>query len=356
VNIDIDYNQIGKDKKRKYNIFANCYHLFNRKNNKISYLKTFNDSQKERFYYVRDKFNLIHLMAMAKNKRAIFITSTVPSKFHNEKNIDDAYESLVAFRRELVNNFKVNSKRVEVEIINVIEPHESMIPHQHSVLYVDEIYVEFFLEHYYRVLRNHGFNKKGQDIKILDNAQYSILYLLKYVEKTIDGKDLKTIGWFSHHGFRQFQTSHIDNFNFKIWRLMIKHKDYFFSDGVYDFQRAYSLIDIKEIDSESNVSLDLIDDSSFTIYKVKTKIFNSKKKNSEDFYLFYANDNLIPTIERFGDIMEETEYMKYTYFIGTCPQYYIQEITPNISDNYDYNPEMVQVIQHSNCKEVIWLG
>jgi hypothetical protein len=48
--------------------------------------------------------------------------------------------------------------------------------------------------------------------------------------------------------------------------------------------------------------------------------------------------------------------MAYKYFIHDCPDYYMQEITPNISDKYDYTPELVQVIQHSNYKEVVWLG
>jgi hypothetical protein len=350
----IDYVKFAKEKRLSYNKFVNGYAVFNRKTNKSFFLKTFNESLQERFYYVRDKFNLLHSIEMQKGKIALFLTSTVPSKYHDSLDIEGAYSALINFRHDLYNNFKVNRKAVKCKNINVIEPHKSMIPHQHSIFYVSPDQINLFLKHYFKTLKNHKFNKKGQDFKILDNAQYSIVYLLKYVEKSMRLEDLKDLGWFKYHGFRQFQTSNIENFNLKIWRLMINSKDYFFESDKYDLLRAYNNLEVVEV--PEGVDIYSIQDTSFKIYKSAIKKTNIKSVSSDNQFLLYQDDNLIPTVENFKNVKIETEYMAYKYFIHDCPDYYMKEITPNISDNYDYNPEMVQVIQHSNCKEVIWLG
>lgn len=353
----IDYVKIAKDSRLSYNKFVNGYAVFNRKTNQSFFLKNFRDSLKERFYYVRDKFNLVHSLAVSDGLIPIFITSTVPSRFHDFGDIEGAYNALIKFRHDLYNNFKVDRKHVKLKNINVIEPHKSMIPHQHSIYYVSKEHQNAFLKHYYKTLKNHKFNKKGQDFKVLDSSPFAIVYLLKYIEKSMRMEDLKELGWFKYHGFRQFQTSNVDNFNLKIWRLMIGNKEHFFPNDKYDLLSAYKKLEIVELPVDAD--LNSIEDSSFKIYKSAVKKVTVKKVSSDKHHLLQY-DNELPKIREFVNIDVETEYTIYKYFMHSCSDFYLQELSPFMGESFllkfEHDPSRVQVIQHSNYKEVVWLG
>lgn len=346
-----DYSSYALEKINSYNSFSESVKIFERKTNKTFKLKGFVEFMLERYYYVRDKFNLFHSLQIHDNLVPIFITSTAPSKYHVQKDIDGAYSALIKFRHDLYNNFKVNNKHIKCKNINVIEPHKSMIPHQHSVYYVLKEHENAFLKHYYRTLKNHGFSKKGQDFKVLDSSPFAIIYLLKYIEKSMRGEDMVLIGWYKKHGIRQFQTSKIPNFNHKIWRLMINNKDYFFPDKKYNLVEAYRKIELKTIDDDSYKT---IDDSSFTIYKVKIVSHQRKSVSSNKEFLLQI-DHELPLIKEFSRVFIENETVMYKYFIHTCPDYYIQEDINYEPSEALYDSLKVKVIQHHNFKEVVYL-
>jgi len=87
---------------------------------------------------------------------SIFLTLTTPSRFHkyssfnkiynekydNETTINEAYRLLNDSFREIYKNFKINQKFEKIEYSKVIEPHENLTPHLHSIRNVKKEYLE----------------------------------------------------------------------------------------------------------------------------------------------------------------------------------------------------------------------
>ncbi len=155
----------------------------------------------------------------------IFITATLPSEYHpyntdkqgnrhlNKKyqsySIKDGAERLTAFSRALVNNFKVDRKRVNTKYVRVVEPHKSMVAHNHMIVWVEAEHLEAFNHHYYNTVALFGFNLKGQDFKELNTKETkgTTVYLLKYVNKTLKGEDDVIEGWLTVNGIKRVMTN-----------------------------------------------------------------------------------------------------------------------------------------------------
>lgn len=127
----------------------------------------------------------------------IYLTLTTPSKFHkysqttqkanpnfdNTTSINQAYRLLNDSFREIYKNFKINQKFEKVEYSKVIEPHQNLTPHLHSVLYVKKIYVENMKNHIQNIIKKNDLGQEKLEVVINDTSR-CFSYLLKYLQKT----------------------------------------------------------------------------------------------------------------------------------------------------------------------------
>ncbi len=179
-------------------------------------------SAKQDYLYHIDRFNYIHLDSLSKGLTPIFVTLTLPSKYHQFKKkgnrhvsnpkyegytITQGAKKLNDIFRTLYNkhNYRENGKKINAtyKYVRVIEPHKDFTPHLHAVLYVSN--EERFKKHFDNTIRNNELEQV--DYEVLSNEVHSLAYLLKYVSKTIEGTNMLILGWKSVHKIVQVRTS-----------------------------------------------------------------------------------------------------------------------------------------------------
>ena len=218
--------------------FLSTLRIYNHKTNE-RYSISFNPEWEIKYremYYI-SKFNYIHLKAIENNMQPIFITLTLPSKYHQFKkdkkgefvfnkkyedySITEGYQRLNKAFRHLYNNFKYrdNNKMVHIKtkFIKVIEPHKTFTPHLHAIVYIPQEYTKRFKKHFNNTINMFemkqtdyeelGYSNKDKS-DTLKNKAGSINYLLKYVSKTIGGNAILS-GWKTTHNIRVVTTSNI---------------------------------------------------------------------------------------------------------------------------------------------------
>lgn len=111
------------------------------------------------------------------NKVAYFITNTLPTEYHpynthdrrgkklakpihnprydKECDINTGYKLLNSSFRSLIKDWKVDTDKYNrLFYQRVVEPHKSLVPHLHGLVYVDEEYAEDFEEYYEKEVQN----------------------------------------------------------------------------------------------------------------------------------------------------------------------------------------------------------
>lgn len=155
---------------------------------------------------------------------AIYLTLTTPSRFHkfskttqqaNPKfdentTISEAYKMLNDSFREIYKDFKVNRKFEKVEYSKVIEPHENLTPHLHSIIYVKKIYVENMKNHIQNIIKKNELGQEKIEVVINDTSR-CFSYLLKYLQKTTRPENENDFhffnGWKKANKIRVFTSS-----------------------------------------------------------------------------------------------------------------------------------------------------
>ena len=186
-------------------------------NKKTKEYSTFNFDMewhfKQTFLYSTFVLDDLNYQATQKNYTPIFVTLTLPSryqpssKFYQGHSVEDGYKKLIEVFRHLQNSFRVNNKRVDHKFFRVVEPHKSFIPHLHAIIWIPSDTVEHFKSHFSNTIKLFKFNSRGQDLKVLEVAKYAVVYLMKYVRKTLDGNNATIMGWKSYHKIRQISSS-----------------------------------------------------------------------------------------------------------------------------------------------------
>jgi len=180
-------------------------------------------ARQQELYHI-DRFNYLHLDAVERGLTPVFITLTLPSEYHQFKAVNgghianpkwdgstvtDGYKKLLKVFRGLYDGYqrRVNGKVVRKTLTysRVIEPHKDFTPHLHAVVYVEdaEDYKRFF------DMRIEKAGLKQVDFERLDKANHSIAYLLKYVSKSIGGKNADIMGWKKVHKIVMVRTSNM---------------------------------------------------------------------------------------------------------------------------------------------------
>jgi hypothetical protein len=222
-----EYVKIAYKQDKKSIDFLKTCTIFNKNTGEIKKIE-FNKDWHLRQTYLYNTFRIDYLNkeCIDNNMIPIFLTITLPSKFHKTKKItinrktkefklipnknydssctvEDGYNELNRMFRDIYDNFRFDSKRTKLKFIRVIEPHASYTPHLHAVVYVNKNHVYKFIKHFVTIRKSN--NLKQVDIKVLDTARYAVTYLLKYVDKTLRGDD-NIRGWRIHHNIKRVLT------------------------------------------------------------------------------------------------------------------------------------------------------
>ena len=231
------YARIAYKQDKKTRLFLQNANIFNKVTgeiNKIEYNKEWHLNQT--YLYNTFRIDWLNKEELKAGKIPIFLTITLPSKFHpkslkfdNSLSVQQGYEELNKIFREIYNQFRVNRKFQKIKYIRVIEPHKSFIPHLHAVCYVDTNLVQDFKKHFYRIKRK--YQLKQVDYKQLEKADFAVTYLLKYVKKTLEGDDVYR-GWRIHHKINRVLT--MSNLNNGMTRDIFKRITKFIKFDVSD--------------------------------------------------------------------------------------------------------------------------
>lgn len=167
---------------------------------------------------------------------SVFITLTLPSKFHPfksistskgrlyiEENKDFAFssikEAVSCGYKELNNIYQTFYKRVknyvkdDLYYVKAIENHQTTIPHLHLVLYFPLEKFDFVKAVFKRVVEHFELNRIDfEEVSFKENINYASKYLLKYIIKDLNNSNdiLKARiidGWKRYHRIRVLTTS-----------------------------------------------------------------------------------------------------------------------------------------------------
>ena len=142
--------------KQQTNYLKNQQNLKNVKTGEVLTLKySFDSKQKEYVKTIEQKVNALVSLAVAQNLKPIFITLTVPSEFHPNKTLkngiivinkkykfvklDDAIVEAYAKLRDIYRVFykRLKNYSKNVYYIKITEPHKSLIPHMHILIFLE---------------------------------------------------------------------------------------------------------------------------------------------------------------------------------------------------------------------------
>jgi len=174
------------------------------------------------------------LVALADNEGLIplFLTLTLPSKYHPHRtlkngkkvknknyqfsNLEDAiikgYQELKSIYRIFYKRIKNHSKNIYY--IKVTEPHKSLVPHMHIMLFIEPEQLEITKKLFLKVCKEHKLQRVEFDESLLnDNINNAVGYIMKYILKTLNSKDdyfrRWLDGWRKKHKIRATEMSNL---------------------------------------------------------------------------------------------------------------------------------------------------
>lgn len=203
---------------------------------------------KDDFLNFINRSKIVENRAKEQNQVGIFITLTLLSMYHkymkDKKNknkiiknkgyrgftIHDGYKVLIDMIVELQHHFynKETKELINLDFVKVIEPHKTLTPHLHGIIYVDREHLEAFKEHIKKILGNIKLEIKSDtkilytnnknmgrcEIEVLRDTTRATSYLLKYISKNAkfeyENDDYNLyIGWKKKNKIRTFTTSKV---------------------------------------------------------------------------------------------------------------------------------------------------
>lgn len=203
------YKYSLQKEKQQSNYLRNQQNLKNVKTGEILTLRySFDSKQKEYIKTIEQKVNALVSISVAQDLKPIFITLTVPSEFHPFKTlrnktivknqnfkyqkIDDAITEAYVKLREIYRAFykRLKNHSKNIYYIKVVEPHKSLIPHMHILLFVEKEQQLNTKKLFINIYKEFKLKRVDYDEKILvEKIQNPVAYIMKYVLKTINSND-----------------------------------------------------------------------------------------------------------------------------------------------------------------------
>ncbi len=205
---ELFFYSINKEKQQS-NYLKNQQNLKNIKTGEVLTLKySFDSKQKEYIKTIEQKVNAIVSLAVTQDLKPIFITLTVPSEFHPFKTLkngiivenknykfvklDDAIIEAYTKIRDIYRIFykRLKSYSKNIYYIKITEPHKSLIPHMHILLFVENKHLLNTKKLFIKIYKEYKLQRVDYDESILnDNLHNAVGYIMKYVLKTINSND-----------------------------------------------------------------------------------------------------------------------------------------------------------------------
>lgn len=228
---------------KKQNDYLKKYVLRDKKSNKCILLKKdivkdFNNYKNLTYLKTKE----LERVCKCNNLEPMFITITLPSKYHPfkktagkyilnenfefvaiEQRITLGYKELNKIFREFYLNVKNNKKNKQLKFIKIIEPHKSLIPHLHRIVYINKGTLESFKNQFETIIKK--YELKQTKIEELTEAKGSS-YIIKYLLKNFKKVELEKLdGWKKYHKIRLFTMSNLDLSTELFKKLYYSNKD-----------------------------------------------------------------------------------------------------------------------------------
>lgn len=235
------YFSLSLEKENKQKSYLKKLDVRNTKTGEIFQLDyDFEREYKKYNKLIEQKSSAIEHIAREFEYTSIFLTFTLPSKFHPFKsrqrkdgkrlyvslNEDFAFNSIgeaiddgYIFLNELIRTFYKRVKNYvadEFFYIKVFEPHTTTTPHLHYVCFFPYEYLDAVRGVYKRVIEHYELNQVDfEECRFRENIQSATRYLLKYVTKNLaDSQDYFLIrsldGWKKQHKIAVVTSSQLD--------------------------------------------------------------------------------------------------------------------------------------------------
>ena len=183
------------------------------------------------YRYYKGVADYISREAVEKGLVPIFVTLTLPSKYHRFRinkrtgkhvfnprykgyTIKEGYKLLQKASREILRHFKRydrgEGKGYNIPYIKAFEKHKDGTPHEHFVAWVPEWLVEAFIAIVKSKIKLFGLGKEYK-IEVLKDVNKGSGYLLKYLQKTLLDENEENLyaldGWRKENRIRIFTHS-----------------------------------------------------------------------------------------------------------------------------------------------------
>ncbi len=228
---------------KKQNDYLKKYVLRDKKSNKCILLKKdivkdFNNYKNLTYLKTKE----LERVCKCNNLEPMFITITLPSKYHPfkktagkyilnenfefvaiEQRITLGYKELNKIFREFYLNVKNNKKNKQLKFIKIIEPHKSLIPHLHRIVYINKGTLDSFKNQFETIIKKYELKQtKIEELTESKGSSYIIKYLLKNFKKA----ELEKLdGWKKYHKIRLFTMSNLDLSTELFKKLYYSNKD-----------------------------------------------------------------------------------------------------------------------------------
>ncbi|QKF77618.1 hypothetical protein [Arcobacter defluvii] len=302
------YYQHSIEKEQKQKSYLEHHKFINlSKKETLSINYDFEKKYKEYSKITEQRALTIQELAKRKEFCSVFITLTLPSKYHPfrsvatqkgrlyvEDNKDFIFGSLkeaVSYGyKELNNIYQTFYKRVknyvknDLYYIKAVENHSTMIPHLHLVLYFPFEYLDSVKGVFKRVVEHFKLDRTDlEEVAFKDNVNYASKYLLKYIIKDLNnGSDIFKArvldGWKRFHKIRVL-TSSLLPLNVMVYKKIYNSVS-FIEKNKINFKSDDNIVSMKEkIDlevQELGLPIYLFFQDNFSIEKTVVK--NSDRK------------------------------------------------------------------------------
>jgi len=232
------YIEISKEKVLATEQYLNTKSLFNKLTGELYEIK-YDFFKKERDTYLYHNFNSIYLQNQRSEAGdvAVFLTATLKSKYHKYRvkdhkkgrnkgdsieqelnpnydrslSINDGYQVLNDYFRDLYKNLRVDRKHVKIHYQKVIEPHKNHTPHLHALIYINPKYLKNFYRHLNKMKKKHDIGRT--ELERIGDPKKASSYILKYMKKTFSGENEESShyihGWRTENKIRNYTSSQV---------------------------------------------------------------------------------------------------------------------------------------------------
>jgi hypothetical protein len=239
--LEKDYYHHSLKKEYKQNTYLQRLNLTDHSGVPLALYHSFEKSYKTYTKSIEQKVYTIEYMAKERHLVPIFVTITLPSKYHPltsrsykgkrlyvdhnpefefeyvEEAITDGYKYLNNIFRTFYKRIKNHTK--SLYYVKVAEFHKTFIPHFHCLFFVPKSISKIFCESFDNIVNEYQLSQVDIDLvgdkqMIKSNISNASKYLMKYVTKSLnDGADFYQAriidGWKKRHRIRMISMSQI---------------------------------------------------------------------------------------------------------------------------------------------------